>query len=101
MTCGVPPGPPTGPARPRPSCITATTRAGGCITAPTTRTCICACLGTAEQTETPAPGDPLTAAFEALPTHHDGASAFTFRIAFSERWRHHPAGHEGPRADGD
>ena len=41
------------------------------------------CLGTAEQTETPAPGDPLTAAFEALPTHHDGASAFTFRIAFS------------------
>ena len=43
-----------------------------------------ACLGTAEQTETPAPGDPLTAAFEALPTHHDGASAFTFRIAFSD-----------------
>ncbi len=43
-----------------------------------------ACLGTAEQTEPPAPGDPLTAAFEALPTHHDGASAFTFRIAFSD-----------------
>ena len=41
------------------------------------------CLGTAEQTEPPAPGDPLTAAFEALPTHHDGASVFTFRIAFS------------------
>ena len=43
-----------------------------------------ACLGTAEQTEPPAPGDPLTAAFEALPTHHDGASAFTFWIAFSD-----------------
>ncbi len=43
-----------------------------------------ACLGTAEQTAPPAPGDPLTAAFEALPTHHDGASAFTFRIAFSD-----------------
>ena len=41
------------------------------------------CLGTAEQTEPPPPGDPLTAAFEALPTHHDGASVFTFRIAFS------------------
>ena len=41
------------------------------------------CLGTAEQTEPP-PGDPLTAAFEALPTHHDGASVFTFRIVFSD-----------------
>ena len=30
-------------------------------------------------------GPPLTASFEDLPDEHDGESAFTFRIAFSER----------------
>ena len=28
--------------------------------------------------------DPLTAAFEGLPVAHDGETAFTFRIVFSE-----------------
>ena len=44
--------------------------------------------------------DPLTVEFANLPDTHDGATAFSFRLDFSEDVDIEPRGHARPRADG-